>query len=219
LGSARFIASVTALVQALVGYQMPPESLFEAPTSDRSKAICRNQKCSSFGSGKHIKGNGYRGGVLETYCSLCASRFLGDRTILTFDFDSGSTTIHAPAVKRARARLAEWQERIAAACTDFEAADQPLHIREVFERAGVPLAGYLRAERLGLTRIIRERLGKLVLPDADSLWLDTSLKWRSARACRYRGGAGGPHDRSLLDLSGVLAMARWHDDQLVIETD
>ncbi len=183
LGPARFIKSVSGLVNALIVQQVPPERLFDQDPG-RAEARCRNRTCPGFGESKTMVTNGYRDGVLETYCSECGSRFLGDKTILSFDVDNGSPSLRPIAVVRARARLAQWHERLAATCDDLATAGEPLHIREVFEQAEIPRAGYLHAPRLGLVALVHARLGRIVQSDPEWPLPDTSPRWRTARAGR-----------------------------------
>jgi hypothetical protein len=89
----------------------------------------------------------------------------------------------------ARARLADYGARLAAAC-DFLLGDadrnvsRRIYIDHVFHMAGVPAASHLRARRLGLVELVKRRLGYTpghdltVILDPEFPVVDASRPWR-----------------------------------------
>jgi hypothetical protein len=195
MAARRGVHSIAGLVASLVAREIPPERLFEiGPPVIDENLKCRNRKCPAHGSQWSMRQNGSRRGLAESYCAECGSRFLGDRTILSFDFENGSD-ISEIAVQRARARLATFHERVAGACDRLSERGVPLHIGLVFREACIPNAGYLRAHRLGLVAAIKSRMGDQVKRDDACLLPDPSGRWSS----RMR----------LLDNNGRMQLRQW----------
>jgi len=147
----RYIYSLTSLVATLVVAEVPPERLFDEASPPRGPSfICRNRACPTFDRSDSMHSNGRRAETPESYCDACGSRFLGARTISSFDVGNGSSDLSPLSVYRARARLARFREAVAAACRLSIDAGDVLRIADVLERARVPRAAYLRASRLGI---------------------------------------------------------------------
>jgi hypothetical protein len=196
------IRSLTGLVADLVAVEMPPERLFEPASSGPHAAlVCHNAACPTAGSSIAIRVSSVRSNGLETYCSECGSRFIGGRTVLSYDDGHGCASLSPRVVELARARLAEYRARIAAACDQYAGVFGPISVDHIFHVAGVPMASHLRARRLGLVALIKTRLpgvrARRVEMDPRFPWPDPSPRWvypgaRSAVEARREHAAGDP---------------------------
>lgn len=171
------IRSLASYVAALIIREVPPERLFEPrPLRTRERLSCANRHCLFYRRRGSMRLNGMRANGAETYCSDCGSRYIGDRMILSFDLDNGSS-LNPLVVQLARARLELFHELLATVCDRPRDPWARVHIGQLFRDAGIPNARYLRARRLGLVAAARARLGSDVILDADSLAPDVSPRW------------------------------------------
>lgn len=182
----RFTVSLAGLAAFLVACQIPPERVLQPQAEKHDGLVCRNRSCLTYMSPIAMRRNGHRAGKLESYCAECGSRFLGDRTIGSFDFDNGSPQLSTDAVARSRVRLAQYHARLAEECARTAASGESVHVRDVFRRARVQVAGYVRA-RLGLVALVHSNVRREAILDDGSLSPAHDPKWRypwpdSARA-------------------------------------
>ena len=175
----RYFASVSSVVALLVARNYHPSRLLEidSPALEPRHA-CLNLECRA--DAGSIRKNGVYSGELETYCAECGSRFRGGRIILSFDRDHGDPTLSPRAVTRARARLVGWRMRLRHAAAEMM-AERPasqIEIRDVFERAGVPTAGYLRARKLRLVPTVKAVLRGWEGPYFGDAYAEIDRRWR-----------------------------------------
>lgn len=157
---ARHVKSVASIVANLVMRDIPPERLLEqAAVGPHPDLACRNRACPTYGTSLAIRVSAHRRAGVESYCAECGSRFLGSRTILSFDPDNGAPDLSPITVERALARLAEYAMRLAEAAYFFSRYRPSALVDEVFHAAGVPQSSHLRAHRLGLVALVARRLG------------------------------------------------------------
>lgn len=141
--------AVATVVRMLVDLNLPPGALEDAiGRARRRRHACLNKTCRADGS--YIRSNGRRGGEEETYCALCGSRFHRGRIILSFDWGHGDPHLRRKSVQKARARLARWRLAAFKAGERLRPRRERVWLEDVLREAGVPLAGYLRARRLGI---------------------------------------------------------------------
>lgn len=184
------VKSLASIVANLVLRQIPPERLFERlPVGRHPLLVCHNEACPTFKSSTAMRVSAERSNGLESYCAECGSRYLGNRMILSFDRNHGSPDLNRIVVSVARARLADYGARLAAAC-DFLMADKDrnvarrIYIDHVFHMAGVPMSSHLRARRIGLVALVQQRLGTTprqlptVILDPEFPAVDASGRWR-----------------------------------------
>ena len=167
-GPPRYIKSVAGIVANLVLHEIPPERLFtEATVGPHPELVCHNRTCTTFGTSAAIRISAHRSNGIESYCGECGSRFLGTRTILSFELDNGSPDLSRITVRCARARLADYAMRLAEAADFVKHNKGPENVDHVFHMAGVPLASHLRANRLGLVALVARRLGRPIRGQSD----------------------------------------------------
>jgi hypothetical protein len=88
------IKSVTAAVANLVSREIPPERILEAPSEGpHPELACRNVKCPTAGTSVAIRVSAHRTNGVESYCSECGTRYLGIRTIWSYDEGNGSREV------------------------------------------------------------------------------------------------------------------------------
>ncbi len=160
---ARHVKSISAVVANLVLREIPPERVLERPREGpHPDLLCRNAECPTYGTSGAIRVSSERSNGTESYCAECGSRFLGERTILSYDLGNASGDLSRLTVLHAQARLADYAARLAEAATFLAYTDRSAEVDHVFHAAGVPQASHLRARRLGLVGLVARRLGRPV---------------------------------------------------------
>jgi hypothetical protein len=142
--------AVATLVRALLALGIEPDVLLDAIATDEEPDPCPNATCPRYTA------DWPAGLAVEAHCRVCGTRFRGSRILSTFDIDHGSSSPSRRAVYRAQVRLRRWRSALSVTCAHMFAEDEPITIGEAFRRAGVPDGAYLRAERLGLTALVRD---------------------------------------------------------------
>ena len=159
--------SLGVVVSALMTLQWEPNALVrllvpevEVVEDGDEPLYCLNHTCPRYHvtSGGNIHLDGRRKGVQESYCDVCGSRFLGKRICLSFDLDCGPLGF-APvphAIRRAQARLANWQHQLRLVCGELLRTHTPITVERAFAGAAIPRTRNLRALQLGLLSIVQE---------------------------------------------------------------
>ena len=158
--------AVATLVEALTALQIEPAVLEELLTTVPADRSCPNATCPRY-TERSIPDP--LGSVrVESHCPICGSRFRGRQIVSTFDIGHGERYPTDQSVRRAQRRLRRWKLTLNVECARMIAAGTPVTVAEAFARAGVPDGAYLRAERLGLTGLVRDAARRQRLAEAQA---------------------------------------------------
>lgn len=121
---------------------------------------CPNIYCEYFKKtdGENIKYYGKRttksGKVLvEEYCSSCATRFIGNNIIQSYDYNPGTRQYD---IERAKERIRKWQNALRRVCEDRIVEKVPITLTGCFKKAKIPIGKTYFTKRLGLIDILIE---------------------------------------------------------------
>lgn len=98
--------------------------------------------------------------LMEEYCKICGTRFIGDNIIQSYDYNPG---LRQYEIDKTQERIKGWQNSLMKVCEEMIKNRVPITLTNCFKKARIPIGKTYFIDRLGLISILEEYAEKQVL--------------------------------------------------------